>query len=276
MDLKATARRGLFALLLAALGSVAAAAQLSADQILEKSRDRLNGNEVYSEVKLILFESDKSTRERKLIYLQKDYGKEEKLTLYFTGPADVKGVGLQSNVFDEASGKDDEQWIYLPAFRQIRRIASGDKRGAFMGSQFAYIDLDKLRVKDYRQTIIGEEKAAGKDCYVIERLPVSDSVIDKTGYYKVRVWVDKETFVVLRQTYYNAAGVLFKEMNVKRVEKIQNLWTVMDSVMDDHVNRRSSQIVFDNVHYNTGLNDALFQQAILKTGVNSGNLPAFR
>lgn len=268
-------RHLLYGLLLAA-GRVRAAPALTADQILERVRDRPDGRDIYSDVSLVLTDADGSRRERTLVYLEKKYGRDERLTLYFTGPAEVKGVGLQTLSHDEADGRPDEQWIYLPAFRQVRRVASNDKRGAFMGSQFAYIDLDRLRVSDHRQTLVGEEKAMDRDCYVVERLPLSDEVVNRTGYHKQRLWVDKSSFVVLRQTYYDAAGVLFKALEVRRLEKVQDIWTVMESVMHDRVNNRSSTLVFSNVRYNVGLADALFQQDILKTGIAHGNLPALR
>lgn len=249
---------------------------LSADQILLRSRERRDGNDIYSDVKLSITDQKGSTRTRQLIYLQKDRGKDERLTLYFTGPGDVKGVGFQSVSYDEAAGRDDDQWIYMPAFRQVRRIASSDKRGSFMGSEFAYIDLDKLRVTDYQQRLIGEEQVLGRSCYVIERTPRSSAVVDKTGYSRTSVWVDKETFLVLKQTYYDAKGVLFKAMEVKALEEIQGIWTVMQSDMQDFVSKKSSSLTFSNVKYDVGLSEQLFQRDVLKTGVNDGNLPALR
>lgn len=259
-----------------ALATTAGAATLSADQILEKVRNRPDGSDIYSDVKMVLTESDGKTRTRDLIFLERDYGKDEKLTLYFTGPAEVKSVALQAVNYDEAVDKEDEQWMYLPAFRQVRRISATDKRGSFMGSQFAYIDLDRLRVTDYTQKLEGEEMVMDRDCYVIERIPASEKIINKTGYYKTRVWVDKERFIVLKQTYFDARGVQFKQMTVKKLEKIQDIWTVTQSEMQDFVNQRTSTLHFNNSRYNTGLGDQLFQQNIMKTGVNSGNLPALR
>jgi outer membrane lipoprotein-sorting protein len=261
---------------LAAVPPAQAAATLTADQILAQVRDRPDGRDACADLTLALTEADGGRRERHLLYLQKKVGRDDHLTLYFTGPAEVKGVGLQSISHDEADGRPDEQWIYLPAFRQVRRIAANDKRGAFMGSQFAYIDLDRLRVSDYRQTLVGEEKVLERDCHVIERIPVSSEVIGRTGYHKLRVWVDKQTFIILRQSYGDAGGLMFKQYDAQRVERIQDIWTVMEGVMTDRVSRRSSTLLFSKVRYNLGLADALFQQDILKTGISHASLPALR
>lgn len=262
-------------LLMAAGFAGAASATPDADSILKAVRDRNDGKDSYSESRLILDEPGGAKRERDLVYLEKDYDEDERLTLYFKSPSDVKGVGFQSANYNETTGKDDEQWLYLPAFKQVRRIATGDKRGSFMGSEYAYIDLDKLRVGDYKQTLKGSETIDGRDCWVIERIPVSEDVITKTGYHRSVVWVDKERNIVLKQTYYNAANVEFKVMNVTKVEKIQGIWTVMESTMTDRVSGKRSTLQFANVRYDVGLDDKLFQQRVLQTGVNAGNLPTF-
>lgn len=245
-----------------------------ANGILKAIRDRPDGKDIYSESRLILEDPNSSKRERELLYLQKDYPGEERLTLYFKSPSDVKGVGFQSINYNEAAGKDDEQWLYLPAFRQVRRIATGDKRGSFMGSEYAYIDLDKLRVGDYTQIVKGSETIDGRDCWVIERLPVRGDVITKTGYHKSVIWSDKERNIVLQQAYYNSADVLFKIMNVTKMEQIQGIWTVMESVMTDRVSGKRSTLQFSHVRYDVGQDDKLFQQRVLQTGIHDGNLPA--
>jgi outer membrane lipoprotein-sorting protein len=170
------------------------------DTLMQQSRDRPDGSDIVSDTQLVMVDDRGGKRVRDLIYLQKDFGRDEKLTLYFLAPGDVKGVGFQSATYDEKAGKDDDQWIYLPAFRQVRRIASADKRGSFMGSEYAYIDLEKLRVNDYKQRVTGEEEVLGRRCWVVERTPVSDTVIARTGYYKTVVWVDVDSKLVLKQT----------------------------------------------------------------------------
>ena len=245
-----------------------------ANAILKAVRDRPDGKDIYSEAQLILVEPSGSNRERDLLYLQKDYPDEDRLTLYFKAPSDMKGVGFQSANYAESTGKDDEQWLYMPAFRQTRRIATGDKRGSFMGSEFSFIDLDKLRVSDYKQTVTGSETIDKHNCWVIERIPVSEDVITKTGYNKTVLWVDKERNLVLQQTYYNSAAVLFKIMNVNHSEQIQGIWTITESTMTDRLSGKHSVLLFKNLHYDVGLGDELFQQQILPKGVHEGDLPA--
>ncbi|UXI69110.1 outer membrane lipoprotein-sorting protein [Tahibacter amnicola] len=263
-------------LLGACLAGTAGATTPDATTLMAEVRQRNDGQDVYSDLDLVLIDEKGGTRTRKLRYFQKDFGGDEKLLLYFTDPNDVKGVGFQTFTYDEKVGKIDDQWIYLPAFRQVRRIAATDKRGSFMGSEFAYIDLEKVRVTDYTQKITGEESILGRACWVVERTPSSDEVVARTGYYRTVVWVDKESDVVLKQSYYDAKGVEFKVMTVARLEKVQDIWTVMQSDMHDRVSDKKSSLVFSNVRYNVGLADKLFAQSILKTGVSDADVPQAR
>ncbi len=256
------------------LAGQALASTPNADEIMQKVRNRPDGKDIVCDMKLMMSDAQGSERERDVIYLQKDFGADERLTLYFTGPTEVKGVGFQSLTYDEAKNQDDDQWIYLPAFRQVRRIASSDKRGSFMGSEYAYIDIEKVRVGDYSQKVLREETVGDRPVWVIERQPKSEAVTNRTGYYKSLVWVDKERDLVLKQTYFDAKGIEFKKMEVKKVEQIDSVWTVMQSDMINLAENKRSSLIYSNVHYNVGLDDKFFQQGILKTGVKRGNVPA--
>lgn len=247
-----------------------------ADALISQSRSRYDGKDVYTDATLVLIDERGGKRQRSMRYLQRDHGADEQLTLYFTAPNDVKGVGFQNITYDEKKDQPDGQWIYLPAFRQVRRIAASDKRGSFMGSEFAYIDLEKPRVSDYTQKVVGEEPVLGRPCWVLERTPRNAEVISRTGYHKVKVWLDKETKVALKQTYYDAKGIAFKEMNVSKFEKIQDIWTIMQMDMHDRVSGKRSSLVFGKVRYNVGLPDKFFNQSILRTGISDADLPQVR
>lgn len=268
--------RAVVVTMMTAFSVEAFATTMSADQILEKVRNRPDGKDNFAKASLILKEKDGSARTRNLYFLQKDYGKDDHLTLSFYEPADVKGVVLQSINYDEMKDVEDDQWMYLPAMRQIRRISASDKRGSFMGSQFSYIDLDRLRVTDYQQKLLGSEQVGDWGCYLIERIPASLEVKNRTGYEKVHVWVDKETFVVVKQAFFDAKGVPFKEFIAKDLKKIDGVWTVTHSVMQDLVTQRASDLVFSDVHYDVGLDDSYFKKNIMRRGIKDGNLPKVR
>jgi outer membrane lipoprotein-sorting protein len=246
------------------------------DKLISESRNRYDGKDVYTEATLVLIDDRGRVRNREMRYLQRDHGSDEQLTMLFTGPSDVKGVGFQNITYDEKKNESDGQWLYMPAFRQIRRIAAADKRGSFMGSEFAYIDLEKPRVSDYTQKVTGEATVLGRPCWIVERAARNAEVTARTGYKKTIVWIDKESKVALRQTYFDAKDIEFKQMSVVKFEKIQDIWTIMEMDMYDRLTKKRSKLVFRAVRYNTGLSDKLFNQSILRTGISDADLPKIR
>lgn len=249
----------------------------NADSILTEARDRDDGASYTTNVTLKLYSSDGDLRERHLYMLQKDMeDKEERAVMHFHSPADVRGVSFLIANYDEATAKLDDQWMYLPAFRKTRRLGSNDKQGSFMGSTFNYSDLDKIRVNDYHSQLVGDENVLGRDTWVIEREPVSQDVINKTGYHKTRLWVDKERDIVMQQHYYNAKGIVFKEQQSTHVEEIQGVWTIMKSEMRNLENGKRSEMIFKNVEYNVGLDDKLVNKQTLKRGINLAKVPSLK
>ncbi len=257
-------------LLISLLLSSSAWASNNANEILTKVRDRDDGHSYITDVSLKTTSSKGDVRERKMHMLQKDMkNKQEKAAMYFYSPADVRGVGFLISNYEEKTNKASDQWMYFPAFRNTRRISSNDKRGSFMGSTFSYSDLDKVNVSDYESSVIGEKTVLGHSAWVIERSPVSQDVINKTGYYKTKVWVDKERSIVLQQHYFDAKGILFKQQQSVGVEEIQGIWTITHSLMNNLALDKQSEMVFSSTQYNINLQDKLVSQRNLKRGLRS-------
>ena len=247
----------------------------TADEILNGVRNRNDGSDYASNVTLNLIASDGDVRARKLYMLQKDTeNNEEKMLMYFHSPADVRGVGFLMEIYPEVADKVDNQWMYFPAFRKIRRISANDKRGSFMGSTFSYADMDKIRVTDYQSTLIGEEMLFERPTWIIERIPVSQDVINKTGYHKTQVWIDKERHIELQQHYFNAKDILFKTQQSIQVSQIQGIWTIVKSVMKNTEKHKSSEMIFTNIKYNVDLDEQQISKRTLKRGLHTSDIPA--
>lgn len=255
--------------------TAAVAAPPSADEIVRQARERNDGHSFMSEVALILHDKKGNTRVRTFTYLQKDYSDSDKFSMFFTSPNDVRDVAFHIENPQEALGKEDSQWMYLPVSRQTRRISTTDKRGSFMGSEYSYADLDKIRVTDYRQTLLGEEQIQGRDCYVIEREPVSPQVLNKTGYNKLKVWIDKQNHLVMRQDFFDVKGVLIKQMRTLKVATVDGIDSIMLSETEHFIDGTRSEMRFDRLQYNVELDDRLFTQGAIKRGLKSGDVPAF-
>ncbi|WP_085717621.1 outer membrane lipoprotein-sorting protein [Pseudomonas sp. B28(2017)] len=255
--------------------SVFAAQGQSADEIIRQARDRNDGKSFMSQVSLILLDKQGNSRVREFSYLQKDYPDSDKFTMYFSAPNDVRDVAFHIENPHEALSSEDSQWMYLPVSRQTRRISTTDKRGAFMGSDYSYADLDKIRANDYRQTLVAEENIAGRDCYVIERAPASAQVLAKTGYNMLKVWIDKKNLLVMRQDFFDVKGVMFKQMRTLKVETVDQIDSITLSETEDFIAGTRSQLRFNQLQYNVELDDRLFTQTAIKRGLKPGDLPEF-
>ncbi|WP_330210764.1 outer membrane lipoprotein-sorting protein [Pseudomonas sp. AM4(2022)] len=255
--------------------SIVAQASPNADEIIRQARDRNDGKSFMSQVSLILLDKSGNSRVREFSYLQKDYADSDKFTLFFSAPNDVRNVAFLIENPHEALNAEDSQWMYLPVSRQTRRISTTDKRGAFMGSDYSYADMDKIRADDYRQTLLGEETMGGRECYVIERTPVSAQILAKTGYNKLKVWIDKQNKLVMREDFFDVKGVMFKQMRTLKVETIDHIDSITLSETEDFVTGTRSQLRFNQLQYNVELDDWLFNQTAIKRGLKTGDLPEF-
>lgn len=253
------------------LGStVIQAESLSADEVLRRSRDRDDGSSFVSQVSLILHDKRGNTRVREFSYFQKDFDDGDRFAMLFTSPQDVRDVAFLVENPHEELRKEDSQWMYLPVSRQTRRISTTDKRGAFMGSEYSYADLDKLRVNDYRQKLAGEEVVLSRACFVIEREPVSPAVLAKTGYNKTRIWIDKQNYLVMRQEFYDVKGVLIKEARTLDVKTVDGIDSIMHSETENFVDGNRSELKFNQLKYNVDLDERMFTQAALRRALKSG------
>jgi len=164
----------------------------------------------------------------------------DKSLLRFTFPADMKGATLLTH---EQGDGDDDQWLYLPAVKRIKRIATTNQSGSFMGSEFAYEDLVVRQLDKYEYRYIGDETIDGKDCYVIERTPKNKA----SGYSRVVRWRMKDNLQELRSDYYDRKGELLKRRDMEGHHLVDGYWRVKRILVANVQTNRKSTISFDDV-----------------------------
>ena len=176
----------------------------------------------------------------------------------FDHPRDVKGTAFLS--FSHPVGADD-QWLYLPALKRVKRIASRNKSGPYMGSEFSYEDLASFEVEKYTYKFIGEEPCEGGTCYVIEQFPV-----DKySGYTRLVNWIDTTEFRSWKTDFYDRKDSLLKTLTVKKYEQyLDKYWRIMDMTMVNHQSKKSTDVIFSQYEFGLGLSDADFNKNSLK------------
>jgi outer membrane lipoprotein-sorting protein len=235
-------------------------AQLSPYDIAKKSDDALNmATDAKSEMSMQIFDRNKSKRERRIISYAKKYPNGDKKTLLiFDYPADVKGSAFL--VWDP-KGKDDQQWLYLPALEKIRQIAPGDKGGSFMGTDFSYYDMGGMDVDDFSYKFIREESVDGSPCYVLESIP------KKTiPYGKITTWIRKDNFLPARSDIYDKNGELMKQCLSGAIQVINNIPTPTHIVMKQMKESKYTIMDLRNIIYDSGLTDNIFTQRYMQRG----------
>ena len=254
-------------------GITTAAEDLTALEIMKKVKNVEDGKTSISEMKMILIDRRGNQRVRKMKGYRKDFGKDSKTINFFLSPADVRNTAFLSFDWDDEAIEDDN-WLYLPALRKVKRISAGNKKDSFMGSDFSYADINGLDTTDWDFKFLKKnENVDGHDCWVIEALPKKSKrkkVIAETGYLKSISWVRKDNFLSVKGKMYVKKGKKIKYFNTSGVEKIQGIWTIKKLSMVTTKGKRKEHatiIQFDNIVYNTGVDDSLFTTQRMERGL---------
>jgi hypothetical protein len=191
--------------------------------IMEKVDAREDGDNSTSNLEMTLIDKRGKKRVRELRALRKDKGIDDYTMMFFLSPADVEDTGFLTYDYDEAD-RDDDQWLYLPALKKTKRIASSNKSGSFMGSDFSYADMTDRPLERYDYTLLKEDEINGHPVWVIQSVANDKEEIDETGYTKSIHFVRQDNYVVIRSKAWLKKGRRNKYMEVKELEQIDGIW----------------------------------------------------
>lgn len=223
-----------------------------ADQIALKVFNRDNGRDSVSTIEMYLVDKMGFKRKRLLQVYTKDYGELMKTFIRFLKPADIEGTGFLS--LENKSG-NDTQYLYLPELGRSRRIVSSQQNLRFVNTDFTYEDMQRRKPELDIHRFIGYEELEGYQCYVIEYIPKDK---DSSQYSKTVQWIDKDSFIPIRVDFYNKKNKLIKRLSVKQLKKIEGIWTAVDMIMEDFLERHKTRLFLTEVIYNQELNDDIF------------------
>ncbi|MGR9100763.1 MAG: outer membrane lipoprotein-sorting protein [Gammaproteobacteria bacterium] len=200
---------------------------------------------------------DETTRSLEIKTLEV-IGDGDKSLSVFDNPRDVKGTAFLS--FTHALEPDD-QWLYLPALKRVKRISSSNKSGPFLGSEFAFEDLTSFEVPKYKYKYLRDEAVDGRDCFVIELFPQ----YEHSGYVREIAWVDKERYIILKIDYYDRKNDLLKTLEYKGYRQyLDRYWRADEMLMTNHQTGKSTALVWENYRFRAGLTDRDFDRNSLK------------
>lgn len=234
----------------------ARAATLSAKEVMTRNEEVRKINDVNSSATLTTGGGKSGEKVKKFTWWRKLIadGTHFNTLTRFHEPAEVRGEGI---LFLEHEGDQNDVQMYLPAYKKIRRVESQAQSGSFMGSEFSYADIATPHVEDFKYTMTKDDS----DHYVVECVPATDAVKERTGYSKTVQWVRKDNFMADRGEYYNAAGELWKKMkaaDIQEVDKAKHKWMSHDVRIDNVKNKKFTTLKFSNVKVNQGIPDSIF------------------
>ncbi len=237
-----------FCLMGAAVPALAQDTGLTAAQILDKVDDAINGPKDQSyTVHLVLIDKDGSQKTREMMMLQK--GRQKRL-VRFTAPADQRGIAFLSL-------PGDLQYLYLPAFNKVRRIATSVKNTKFAGTDFTYDDLEAARWSDKWVPSI---KSRDEGTTLLELTPKPGRTSD---YAKQIVTALNDSFYPVRVEYYDTVGTLAKVLVRGDLKREQGYWVAMSTSMEDLKKQHKSQMLVSDLKLDSGIGDEKFTERYL-------------
>ncbi len=183
----------------------------------------------------------------------------DKGLIIFDSPRDVKGTAFLS--FTHKVG-DDEQWLYLPALKRVKRINSRNKSGSFMGSEFSYEDIGSQEIEKYSYKWSKDETYEGQECFVIERYPLDKK---NSGYSKQLTWIDKKEYRTLKVDYFDRKNYLLKTLTFHNYKQyLEKFWRAERMFMSNNQNGKSTELIWTDYKFQTGLTSRDFNKNSLK------------
>jgi Outer membrane lipoprotein-sorting protein len=175
-------------------------------------------------------------------------------------PADVKGTAL---LIKERKNRGDEQWIYLPALRRIRRLAPVSGFESFMGTDFTFADLGLVKLHERSFTLLGQKTLDGRPAYKVDEVPANRSY-----YSRIVTWIARDSMLPLRRDFYDVTKHLWKTELIKDTTVIDGVPTPLDIVMEDKQEGTSTELRISEVQYDAKIPDELFDPDRLPQVVN--------
>jgi outer membrane lipoprotein-sorting protein len=231
------------------LSNQSKAQKLTAVEILKKSDAIVNAPKDQTfKIKLILIDKNGNEKEREASMIQKGGNKR---MIKFLSPADQKGIA-----FLDLPG--DMMYLYLPAFKKVRRIAGHIKNQKFAGTDFTYDDMATISyAEEYNPKIMNETE----EYFILELRPKEG--IDK-DYSKLEMWIRKDNFYPEKIEYYDKANNLWKISKRSRIEKVSRYWVSKELEVHELKEDHRTKSILEQVEFDTGLKDEMFTQRYMK------------
>ena len=227
------------------------------------------GDFVTRKIHMKMIDRRNKERERFTVSLRKYFGEDKKTIIFYEKPSIVKDTAfLTFDYKDEV--KDDDQWLYLPAMRKVRRISASDRGDYFLGTDFTYEDIKKegkIAIEDYSYVTTGEEVIDGTNTYVIEATVSDRQTATELGHSKVIIWIDSEIYLIRKSLYFDLKGNELKTVSTSDVRMVDGIWTRHNFHVQNHKTGHQTIFTVSDVDYTSPVPDRIFTKQGLRRGL---------
>jgi hypothetical protein len=232
-----------------------------------------DGLQVTRKLTMTMVDKRGKKRIRETQAYRKHYQAEKRTVLFYKKPSNVKGTAFLTFDYKDIL-KDDDQWLYLPAMRKVRRISSSDRGDYFLGTDFTYEDImleGKLALTDYDFSVLRNEKinlSSGEsfDTVVLQGIPKNKLIGKDLGYARTLIWVDTKEWVVVKADYWDLKNKPLKSLVMTDIRFIDNIITRHVLSIQNHKTGHQTIFTFSDVDYISTVKDSLFTKRALKRG----------
>lgn len=247
---------------------VSALSAQSGYDIMKKADEVAEPKTSSSTATLTIHSKKGSDRVREVIMMSKDFGDVTKEVIVFTSPKDVSGTGyLMFEYEEDANGKkkDSDNWLYMPAMKKTRRIASSgsESEGSFMGTDFTYQDMGDRSLNNYTYNLLGEEDVDGVACYKVECISIAHTEKDP----RYISYIGKADYILRKCEFYDRQDTLHRVLTCTDFTTIKGFTTAQKMKMENVQTGTWSLIETKNIQYDEkDIDDSLFTVAALEKG----------
>lgn len=223
----------------------------------DRSDNGFSSSEVNATMVLRNAAGQESTRKMRFRTLERENEEVgDKSLVIFDTPRDVEGTALLSHA---KILKPDNQWLYLPALKRVKRISSANKSGPFVGSEFAFEDFTSTELKKYTYKYSGESDLDGMKVDVVERLPRYEN----SGYTRQVSYIDQNIYQLRKVEFYDRKNVLLKTLTLTDYKDYNGVWRAQKLSMVNHQTKKETDIVYDDYDFSVDLRDQDFVKGVL-------------
>ena len=182
----------------------------------------------------------------------------DKSLFVFDEPPDVRGTALLTHAHVNTQ---DDQWLYLPALKRVKRINAARRSGSFMGSEFSYEDMSSHEVEEYTYRYLRDEPCGELTCTVIEQAPLDK----KSGYSRKLVWQDTDELRTWKVELYDRRGSHLKTLTLANYRQyLDRYWRAGEQTMVNHLTGASTVLQWTDFRFRNNLDDGEFTRTALR------------